>query len=52
MGIEGLFNALTYMKHYGNFSLSELEYIYPFEFDIHYSLTIAHNKKKQPQTGL
>jgi len=39
------------MKQYGNFSMIEMEQMYPFEFDINYYLTIAHRKKIMENEG-
>jgi len=49
MSIENLFNAKFYMKQYGGFNYDEMDNFYPFEFEINYYLTIAHQKKKKPE---
>jgi len=40
-----MFNAQFYMKQYGNYTIQEMKEMYPFEFDINYYMTIAHQKK-------
>jgi len=45
MPLDFIFNAKFFMKMYGNYDIQEIDNMYPFEFEIHYYMTVGHQKK-------